>query len=390
MKRVYCEFFCGGGMARIGLGESWQCGFANDNSEKKAKAYKQNFAPADELVIGNIEEISVKLLPDEARMAWASFPCQDLSLAGNGKGLNGHRSGTFHSFIDLIAERRKISKPIPILAIENVVGTVSSNKGKDFVSILSSLADNEYIYGPLILDARHFVPQSRPRLIIIALHETFREEASNLIAPVPVPFCASKLLVQSCATLPDYLSSRLIWWNLPAPRESKPSLAELIEDEPESVCWDSDETTSQILALMSDVNRAKVDQALASGSRQIGTLYRRTRRDSDGKKVQRAEVRFDNISGCLRTPGGGSSRQRILVVEDQTIRSRLLSAREAARLMGLPDSYKLPNNYNEAYHLAGDGVVVPVVRWLNSHLLEPLARITESYDSRLGVHQKIA
>jgi DNA (cytosine-5)-methyltransferase 1 len=40
--------------------------------------------------------------------------------------------------------------------------------------------------------------------------------------------------------------------------------------------------------------------------------------------------------------------------------------------MGLPDSYRLPHKYNEAYHLTGDGVVVPVVRHLAQHLFEPL------------------
>ena len=40
--------------------------------------------------------------------------------------------------------------------------------------------------------------------------------------------------------------------------------------------------------------------------------------------------------------------------------------------MGLSDEYKLPESYNEAYHLAGDGVVVPVVRYLAEHLLEPI------------------
>jgi DNA (cytosine-5)-methyltransferase 1 len=61
-----------------------------------------------------------------------------------------------------------------------------------------------------------------------------------------------------------------------------------------------------------------------------------------------------------------------MIVEGSNIRTRLLAPREAARLMGLPDSYKLPANYNDAYHLAGDGVVVPVVRFLAAHLLEPL------------------
>jgi DNA (cytosine-5)-methyltransferase 1 len=59
------------------------------------------------------------------------------------------------------------------------------------------------------------------------------------------------------------------------------------------------------------------------------------------RKTQRAEVRFDDISGCLRTPAGGSSRQTVLIVEGKQVRSRLLSPREAARLMGVPDDYPL-------------------------------------------------
>jgi DNA (cytosine-5)-methyltransferase 1 len=123
---------------------------------------------------------------------------------------------------------------------------------------------------------------------------------------------------------------------------------------------------------MSAVNLRKVETAKKMGRRMVGTIYRRTRRDEAGRRVQRAEVRFDDIAGCLRTPVGGSSRQSIMIVDRQSVRSRLLSPREAARLMGLPDTYKLPSNYNEAYHLAGDGVVVPVVRYLAANILEPL------------------
>jgi len=106
----------------------------------------------------------------------------------------------------------------------------------------------------------------------------------------------------------------------------------------------------------------------------VGTLYKRTRADADGTRRQRAEVRFDDIAGCLRTPGGGSSRQTILVVDGKKIRSRLLAPREAARLMGLAESFILPETYNDAYHLAGDGVVVPVVRHLTEYLLEPILK----------------
>ena len=123
--------------------------------------------------------------------------------------------------------------------------------------------------------------------------------------------------------------------------------------------------------MMSDVNLEKLRSAMGE-RRAIGTAYKRTRRDEIGRKVQRAEVRFDDIAGCLRTPAGGSSRQLILFVEGSKVRSRLISSRETARLMGLPDNYVLPKSYNQAYHLTGDGVVVPVVRFLTETLIEPV------------------
>jgi DNA (cytosine-5)-methyltransferase 1 len=62
----------------------------------------------------------------------------------------------------------------------------------------------------------------------------------------------------------------------------------------------------------------------------------------------------------------------ILEVRGGEVRSRLISPRETARLMGLDDGYVLPRGYGDALHLTGDGVVAPVVRHLAGHLLEPL------------------
>lgn len=126
-----------------------------------------------------------------------------------------------------------------------------------------------------------------------------------------------------------------------------------------------------MIGMMSNLNLKKLEAAKKSGVRMVGGIYRRTRFDENGNKVQRAEVRFDDIAGCLRTPRGGSSRQFIILVEGNKVRSRLLSPREAARLMGLPDTYRLPENYNDAYQISGDGVAVPVVRHLAKHILEP-------------------
>src|SRR5690606_7385865 len=117
--------------------------------------------------------------------------------------------------------------------------------------------------------------------------------------------------------------------------------------------------TKRLISMMSPENLRKLKEQKDKGERAIGMLYRRTR---EGQ--QRAEVRFDGIAGCLRTATGGSSRQTVMIVHGKSVRSRLLAPREAARLMGLPDSYKLPEKYNDAYHLCGDGVAVPVVRFL--------------------------
>ncbi|MBC8050446.1 MAG: DNA cytosine methyltransferase, partial [Chitinophagales bacterium] len=108
-----------------------------------------------------------------------------------------------------------------------------------------------------------------------------------------------------------------------------------------------------------------------------GAVYKRIRKDASGHKQQRAEVRFDDVAGCLRTPGGGSSRQTILMVEKGKVRSRLLSAREAARLMGLSDQYKLPPRYNDAYHLVGDGVCAPVVTHIAQQILALILKVRE-------------
>lgn len=123
---------------------------------------------------------------------------------------------------------------------------------------------------------------------------------------------------------------------------------------------------------MSSVNLAMVAAAKESGRRMVGMIYKRTRKDEAAEKIERAEIRFDDIAGCLRTPAGGSSRQLIMTIEGNKVRPRQIPSCETARLMGLPDDYKLPQNDNEAYYLTGDGVAVPVVSFLAHNNFEPV------------------
>ena len=366
----FYEFFAGGGMARAGLGTDWQCLFANDFDHKKSRVYKDNWGDK-ELVTGDVRKVKVADLPGQADLVWGSFPCQDLSLAGGGAGLKGDRSGTFWPFWSLMKGLREDNRAPSLIVLENVNGTLTSHGGKDFIAICNALHQADYRFGALIVDAAHFVPHSRPRLFIIGVRGDV-EIPAELIADEPsLPF-HTRALRNAFDRLPPRLKNGWIWWSLPAPAGRNTIFADLIEETPTSIPWHTQAETRALLAMMSTVNRAKITAAKKAGRRMVGGIYKRTRLDENGRKVQRAEVRFDDIAGCLRTPAGGSSRQLIVVVDGDKVRSRLISSRETARLMGLPEEYKLPENYNEAYHLTGDGVVVPVVHFLAEHILGPV------------------
>jgi len=375
MTKFY-EFFAGGGMARMGLGPEWNCLFANDFDHKKSRIYRQYWGD-DALVTTDIRRLESCNLPGQSDLAWASFPCQDLSLAGAGAGLKGDRSGMFWPFWELMRALGNETRAPRIIAIENVCGTLTSHGGKDFAAICSAFEKSGYRCGALVIDAALFVPQSRPRLFIIAVRSDLNIPC-RLEAPGPSSLWHTRGLRTAYEKLPVKARNNWIWWSLPEPPKRNSRFVDFIEASPSSVTWHTAAETKQLLAMMSEVNLAKVEVAKRASRRLAGAVYKRTRFDGDGYKVQRAEIRFDDVAGCLRTPAGGSSRQLIMIIDGKSVKSRLISSRETARLMGLPDDYELPQNYNEAYHLTGDGVAVPVVRHLAEHIFEPVLLYRDS------------
>ena len=373
----FYEFFAGAGMARAGLGNKWECLFANDFDQKKAATYRSNW-DGSHLLCSDVRDVRPEDLPGYAHLVWASFPCQDLSLAGGGAGLRGERSGTFWPFWSLMTALADQGRAPTLIVLENVCGTLTSHGGKDIAAICRTLQQRDYGVGVLILDAVHFVPQSRPRLFVVAVK-------NDVILPDPIVGdgpCGThhpRTLRSAYEKLPDDIKDGWLWWRLDPPPPRTVGFADIVEEDPVSVPWHTPSETNRLISMMNQVNLEKVRTAQRTGTQIVGTVYKRTRKDERGRKVQRAEVRFDNVAGCLRTPAGGSSRQLVIVVEGCAIRSRLMSSRETARLMGLEDDYSLPTNYNEAYHLTGDGVVVPVVRYLSRSILEPVL-MTASQD----------
>lgn len=369
-------------MARAGLGNGWQCLFANDFDAKKGLSYQANWGTEGELKIADVNTVSPDDLPGCADLIWGSFPCQDLSLAGGGAGLGGKRSGTFYPFWRVVQGLIDEGRAPKVVALENVCGTLTSHGGRDFEAICETLVTSGYRVGALVIDAALFVPQSRPRLFIIGVLQSVPIDPT-LLAPGPIEPFHTRRLCAAADGLGEHVLREWLWWNIPTPARRNAVFADIIETDPRSVRWHSAQETNRLVDLMSPINLAKLTAAKRAKRRMVGGVYRRTRRDENGAKVQRAEVRFDDVAGCLRTPSGGSSRQTIIIVDGATVSSRLISARETARLMGLPDEYKLPRNYNEAYHLTGDGVAVPVVRHLAAQLFEPLLGLQAAEESSM-------
>ena len=367
-KPRFLEFFAGAGLVRLGLEPEWECVFANDSSTKKAEVYRANFG-SGELAVSDVANLEATDLPD-AEMAWASFPCQDLSLAGWRRGMSAPRSGAFWPFWALMRDMHRAGRRPPLIVIENVVGLLY---GGDFSGLCEALAAIDMRFGAMVLDAKWFVPQSRPRVFLVAIDENLNVDGlahdsaeSDIWFPSAVKAAA--------ASLPERIVKRWLWWDLPQPRAPRrgrkstlKTLDEIIDPSPIETSWRTKAEVDRLLAMMTPTNLKKITSRQRAGGRHIGFLYRRTRQG-----IQRAEVRFDGLAGCIRTPEGGSSRQTVVIVEAGQVRMRLLTPREAARLMGAADTFKLPSRYNDAYRAMGDGVAVPAVRHLSSSLLESL------------------
>jgi DNA (cytosine-5)-methyltransferase 1 len=357
------EFFAGSGLVRAGLAPDFETVWANDICPKKAAVYAAN--ASHPLHLESIEHVAGAPLP-AVDLAWASFPCQDLSLAGNLTGIRkGTRSGLFWEWLRVIDELAAVGRRPPLLVAENVVGFLVAHQGVHFRRAYAALKARGYLAGALVMDTRHFLPQSRPRAFIIAVDQNLPVHDYAQIGP-SLPF-QPDLLIRAARYVND---SDWLWWSVPAPSGHVPTFADLCDrDAPH----ESTAKTAELRAMLSPANQRKLERALKTGAFVAGTGYRRTRPNARGRKVQRLEIRFDGVAGCLRTPEGGSSRQVVVIVEKGRVRTRLMTVRECARLMGAPDTFQIPGSYNDGYRAMGDAVALPVVRWLTRHLLTPLA-----------------
>ena len=351
VKPTCLEFFAGSGLVAKGLSRSFKVVWANDICAKKAAVYTANHGKKH-FHLGSISDVNGADLPEVA-LSWASFPCQDLSLAGLIAGINGERSGLVWDWLRIMDEM--VETPA-VLVAENVAGLVSVDGGSHYRILHEALRTRGYVTGAVILDAVRWVPQSRPRVFVIAV-KNILEIPSSLVANTPTWMHPSSV-IKAAQGLEGW-----VWWNMPEPPSRKKNLADIIEWDAE--CDDPD-SAARNLHLIPSSHRERLE----GNGVVVAPGYKRTRNSR-----QVLELRFDGVAGCLRTPKGGSSRQFIVLKRGNELATRLLTIRETARLMGAPDSFKLPGGYNDGYKAMGDAVVVPVVRYLAHYLLAPLANL---------------
>lgn len=349
-KPVYLEFFAGSGLVAYALQSYFKAEWANDICEKKAAVYKANHGKKH-FHLGSIADVSGGDLP-VAKLSWASFPCQDLSLAGLTAGIHGKRSGLVWQWLRIIDEMP--NRP-PLLVAENVTGLISVDNGSHYRILHEALRSRGYKVGAVVLDAIHWVPQSRARIFVIAIQNGI-DIPDALLAHEP-NWLHPSYVVKVAKDLEGWL-----WWNMPKPPKRKKDLADLIE-------WNAQcnekKDADRNLRLIPGHHRTQLGQEDVT----VAAGYKRTR-----NKRQVLELRFDGVAGCLRTPKGGSSRQFVVLKRNGKLFTRLLTIRETARLMGAPESFKLPGTYNDGYKAMGDAVAAPVARYLARHLLSLLAK----------------
>lgn len=339
------EFFAGSGLVAYGLKDFFRPVWSNDICPKKASVYKTNFL-GNHFVEEDIRNISGVKLP-YAHLSWASFPCQDLSLAGSLGGINAKRSGLVWEWFRILKEMHTMPA---ILVIENVTGLLSAQNGENYVQLHQHLTELGYRSGAILVDACNFVPQSRPRIFVISVKK-------NISIPSELIDSGPNWLHNTAAISLGSKLSHWVWWKTPKPPKLSLKLSDIVDH---NVPYDK----NSVLKLIPKHHKTKLDNL----DNVIVTGYRRTRQGE-----QCLELRFDGIAGCLRTPEGGSSKQFVVVKENGTLNARLLTVREAARLMGAPNSYILPETYNDAYKAMGDAVALPVARFIGDAFLLKLA-----------------
>ena len=316
-RPTFLEFFAGGGMARAGPRRPVRLRLRQRHRPDEVRRLPRQRSGRRHRRKATSGTSTPPSIP-AADLAWASFPCQDLSLAGGRRGLNAPRSGAFWGFWNIIEKQGRAARPRPS-CIENVAGLLSSHGGRDFATLVTTLADAGYRVGAMLIDAALFSPQSRQRLFIIAhkgrIPPGLVADAPDATLPSARPARRRRHAARPRRTSPGSGGACRI---RPAATPISPPCSNATRPKTSGVRTPTRKSSS---SQMAPLHRQRVEAALADPRWKAGAVYRRIRIEN-GERIQRAEIRYDGMAGCLRTPAGGSSKQLLLVTENGRVRLR--------------------------------------------------------------------
>jgi len=361
------DFFAGIGLMAMAAHESgWATAWANDHDPDKERLFRHNL-PSVPFVPGPVSEVDADSIPGVGLLT-AGFPCTDLSLAGRSAGLEaGPQSSAFFEIPRLLNDLG--ARRPAFVVFENVPALITSRCGADFRVCLDQIARCGYTLDAVVVNAAWFVPQSRPRVVILATHEDIEvspllgraeREAASTVRP--------ERLASFIRANPD-LPWRLR--PLPEPPAAAPDLESILDpfDEDSDAWW----TEPRLHRLLGQIPERHLDRLKAIRDERgvaHATAFRRMRK---GRST--AELRFDGLAGCLRTPKGGSAKQILVRLDEEWFQARYLSARECAKLMGA-DAFgwdPTATSENELLFGFGDAVCVPAIAWVMDNMVNPTA-----------------
>jgi len=343
----FIDLFAGIGGIRKGFeAHGGECVFTSEWNPFSRKTYLENYGE-DHPFIGDITAVDAADVPDHDVLL-AGFPCQPFSIAGVSKknalgrphGFACTTQGTlFFDVARIIAEKR----PAAFL-LENVKNLVSHDRGRTFDVILQVLRDElGYDVHYRVIDGSHFTPQHRERIIIVG----FREQAA-------------------------------FSWDALALPGNGPRLASILHrtDGREPVLpWDGERFFNH------GERRVQSKYTLTPGLWAYLQQYAEKHRAA-GNGFGYGLAFPDSVTRTLsaRYHKDGSE---ILVYQGEGVRPRRLTPRECARLMGLPDTFRIPVSDTQAYRQFGNSVVMPVMREVARTMMPHL-------DALLGVRHETA
>lgn len=326
---TFIDLFAGIGGLRLGFeNNGGECVFTSEWDTYCQKTYQVNFGNHHPIA-GDITLVDPKIIPNHDVLL-AGFPCQPFSIAGVSKKISlgkphGFEDATQGTLFFNVAQIIATKKPAAFV-LENVKNLKSHDKGNTF-RIIQNVLINELGYNIQwrVIDAKHFVPQHRERIIIVGFRDKSEFDLSNLELPDP------------SRTLADILHA---------------------EDGQENDLDDGRYITPE-----GEVHKKYIlSEKLWSYLKNYAAKHR-AKGNGFGYGLAKPGETTRTLSARYYKDGS-----EILVFRGKNKRPRRLTPRECARLMGFPDTFQIPVSDMQAYKQFGNSVVVPLVCNVARHM----------------------